>query len=367
MFPHGQGATLAVIIEGASLTLGILYDGALVAETIAELALQERTREQAVAALIQLLTEKGPSFLESYKASGGHRIRSILIVLYAPFAEAQIVSAIHSFPADHAMTDAVLDACAREALKDLPQQPGFLSASMLQSRLNGYPTGTPEGKYARTVELVGIAARTSSQIKDRLLAAAHALAPSAAVVIKPGALALIEASRRISKPPPNALILYLAREETVLVIIREGVPDFCGSIPIGLRHIAEFAFPNQSPEALLSALRLVSQNAGSDVAAADANNALAAIEPKLAQQYGEAFAALSSQSRLPGHILLAAPPEALEWFTHFLTRIDFAPFTFTAQPFQVTTLLVPQPRGAAHATSGIGLAMALLLLAPHAA
>jgi hypothetical protein len=127
-------------------------------------------------------------------------------------------------------------------------------------------------------------------------------------------------------------------------------------VNVGVRTIAEHINPGVPTEATIATLKL---STGGDPTKNDAS--LSAVEPEIAKKFGEAFAAMSTPLRLPVHVLLIAPAELSEWFSQFLTRIDFAPFTLTAQPFETQIAsFIDKDTKEMHADMELALALGLL-------
>ena len=55
--------------------------------------------------------------------------------------------------------------------------------------------------------------------------------------------------------------------------------------------------------------------------------------------------------RLPDTLVLLAHPDILPWLSKFFSRIDFAQFTVTTQPFTVRTMLPNNAPGDASQTA----------------
>jgi len=358
-----HGATLVVAIGAGQLSLGVVskINKATALELSASgfLAPEKRSSAQTAAALKQLLSDKLTSLLKTHADRRGPKIRAVFLVLEAPLSQAFVVRAQRVFPAPERVTDTLLN-----ALGQLAHEPNFLSASMLRVQLNGYNTERPEGKYATSVDLIGLAATADPALKESLLATLRSLLPSAKIAIWPGTLALIRSTaEQGGEEGRNSLTLYVSSEGTELVAFHDGIPTTCAFIPVGTRVIAERASPGKPALSTLAALRLAAKGDISDAAAAEGEASLVRIESELAHDFGDPLARLASEQRLPPAVLLIAPQEIEEWFSRFIGRLDFAPFTMTALPFAVRAMQpLNLPSGEAPAQGDIMLALALSLL-----
>lgn len=361
--PHHSGATFLVSIGAANISLGILEyqkDGPVLRLSLSgSLSAEERSDPQAASGLKNLLQTKVPALLKLYAGAPGHmKIREVFAVVHSPISSSQIVTDTRFLKTEERITDALLDECAKSALGDIAKHPDFLSARLLQVRLNGYATARPEGKYATELEVIGLACELDRAFREPVLSAFEKALPGVAVTLRSGVLAIaaLEAAR-----DDECVIFLLSTEGTEIVVMRRGVPTTCAFVPIGVRAIAERAGKGAPAESLLATLRIVRSGNGSDVALQEAEAALGAVEPEVAKIFGESFAALSSPLRLPTRAYLVSPPELRDWFNRFLTRIDFAPFTLTAQPFEVRPIVLPD-LGPQQKENDTNLILATLLL-----
>ena len=341
--PSHHGATFLVSIGAANISLGIVEyqkgGPVLCLSMSASLSAEERGEAQAATGLKNLLKEKIPALLKLYAGTPKAKtIRDVFALVHSPISRSQIVTNTRSFEAEEKITDALLDECARSALGEISKRPDFLGARLLQVRLNGYATARCEGKYATEVEVIGLACELDHAFRDPILSALQAALPGVPVNFRSGILAMaaIERSHDV-----DCVIFLLSTEGTEIVVMRRGVPTTCAFVPIGMRSIAERASKGAPAEAILATLRIVRSGKGSDTALQEAEVSLGAIEPDVAKVFGESLALLSSTLRVPVRALVVCPPEMTEWFGRFLTRIDFAPFTLTAQPFEVTPVVLP--------------------------
>ena len=363
-----QGATLVVSIGAAQVALCIVVQSrgtqAIVLSAEGALAPEKRSNPQTSAALKQLLLDKATTLLKTYSDTNAARIRRVFVVLEAPLSQASIVSARKTFPEAERVTDTLLDSLARSALADAGSKADFLSASMLRVQLNGYNTERPEGKYAMAVDLIGLTATAEAGLKDALVATLQTLLPDVRISMWSGTLALIKTVLdRGGVDADNSLALHVSVEGTELVAFHDRVPSICAFIPVGMRTIAEKAAPGKPAQATLDALRLATRGELSDTAVATDESSLMRMESELAHDFGEALSKLSAGQRLPPGALLIAPPEIADWFSRFISRIDFAPFTMTAQPF-TASILRPQDtsQNGRGAPNSIALSLALSLL-----
>jgi hypothetical protein len=136
------------------------------------------------------------------------------------------------------------------------------------------------------------------------------------------------------------VIANVGAEASYIVAVRKDELSDYLTLPIGIasvvRHIAgEKGLPAQIP----SLLRMAAAESCHDPACEEVKAGLARFEPELVKTFGEAFATLARARRLPNECVLIAHADFAPWLEHFLTRIDFAPFTITMQPLNVETLI----------------------------
>ncbi len=344
---NSMGATLIVSAGSLGVSLFVMKNETEITSEYtkhAELALQSRSIEQTANSLKQLIIENGESLIRSYQQTSGHHVGKVLLLLQAPLVESFTVQSTKTFQVPTKITDAVLDLVARDALGNLNQKDTFLSVTMLRVNLNGYVTSRAEGKYATTVELTGLVTIMEHSLHEIFLSAFQTILPHSQIVMRSDALALTQVAKTLGDSrAENSLIVFLSGDVTEFVAMHEGIPTTCGYVPVGVRHIAELAFPNRSAQTSFEDLRLSVRGKQTDEGISSSESSLISIESDLARKYGESLSKISSVQRLPPSILLIAPDELSDWFARFLERIDFAPFTMTSKPFLVS--LTPHPPG----------------------
>ncbi len=130
----------------------------------------------------------------------------------------------------------------------------------------------------------------------------------------------------------------MASEGTNFVVIRDGITTDHATIPEGKNSILKRISGNGMTEETLTLLRLIARGECHDPACEAVQIAMAKAEPELVRAFGEVIAKLVMQQRLPNHLILATHEDLIPWLSSFFSRIDFAQFTTTTQPFAVTPL-----------------------------
>ena len=150
-------------------------------------------------------------------------------------------------------------------------------------------------------------------------------------------------------------------EGTTLTATRNGVTTEHELVPEGLHTILKRISESGMPEETLSLIRMLSRDQCSDPACGTMQASIARVEPELVRIFGEAMGKCASLHRLPDTLILIAHPDILSWLSVFFSRIDFAQFTLTTQPFVVKALDHAELIGSVQSLNGVVLDSGLAL------
>ncbi|MSU73709.1 hypothetical protein EXS56_01060 [Candidatus Kaiserbacteria bacterium] len=333
------------------------------------LPLEERTTEAITAALGTHLVEVGKSVLAVYQKSGGSAPESVYAIVRAPWTRSKTVEARTSFPEVTQITDKIIGGLAQQALASDKEfdRAHILEAGVIRIEVNGYPTGEPEGASGHRLSVAALISDCDPTFKTTLTSALQQLFGGQKVVIRSGVHAILSILRNKADAwDKNFLVVDMASEGTNFVVIRDGITTDHATIPEGKNSILKRISGNGMTEETLTLLRLLARGECHDPACEAIQVAMAKAEPELVRTFGEVIAKLVVQQRLPNHLILATHQDLVPWLSSFFSRIDFAQFTTTTQPFVVTPLkpadlthlALPEP--GIHADTGILIAAALV-------
>jgi hypothetical protein len=309
------------------------------------LPLEERPQETNASLVVQQLSSAGEKALASLAQSAfkGRSIDAICAIVGAPWARTFSARATSVFQEETAITAAMISALAQQALADQKDidRANLLEASVVRVLLNGYPTGKPAGKRAHELGIFALVSDCDVAVRKGANEALARLFPEAPTTWHSGARSVLSVVKE-GEHIDAYVVVKVSGEATDIVVVRKGVLSESASVPIGLRSILS-SFAKEKPlEETLALLDMLETDQCEGSACDALKTAIAKAEPDLARQFGETMAKLGAPRRLPNDLLLIAPAHFLPWLSRFFSRIDFAPFTATTQPFSVRTPSLPK-------------------------
>jgi hypothetical protein len=343
---------------------------AVLAASRSVLPIEERTQEATIAGIGAHLAKSGEDAQKAYAARAGKGMKSVgslLCVMRAPWSRSRVVQASSVFEHETLVTGELIAGLAQQALageRELDRG-NFLEASVVRVELNGYPTGEPEGKYAREAEVFALASDCDPRIRAEVEASLQVVFPHLSPLFRSGTRALVSVVRERDDRDNSSFIVDMASEATTLTVIRDGVMQDHRTIPEGVRTILKRVSASGMPEETLSLMRMLARDQCSQPACDDLRASLARVEPEFVRVFGEAMGKSASGRRLPDALLLIVNPDMAPWLSKFFSRIDFTQFTLTAQPFAVEALAPADfarwvlPESGVTLDSGIALSCAL--------
>ncbi len=302
------------------------------------LPIQERPREACAPALMDALTQAGESILKEYAKTGGAPIGALYCIIRAPWSKSKTARVKKTFETDTKITKALIKQLAQEALAspDLDKA-NFLEASIVRIELNGYPTGKPEGKLARSVSVVALASGCDPTMKDCVTRALSTLMPHHKPVFRSSVRALITVVQECV-PHHEYLLLDVGTEATAIVAVRDGSPDEQVVVQEGVRTVLKRVASEAVPEETVTFMNMIAKDQCESAACKTLQENTAKVEPEIVKAFGEGMAECATPHRLPNILVLATHGDMNDWMKGFFSRIDFSQFTKTMQPFTDLTL-----------------------------
>lgn len=267
------------------------------------------------------------------------RVTTIYAFVHAPWTHSTVAHALRTFDADVRVTEDIIAALGKEALDASGRgSRDLFEASVVRVELNGYPTGSPVGKTAHRI----LASSLSSTCEPAIYRAvgdvlSQQFPSTRPVVWRSGARAVVAVSNTLSGKLNDSIIIEIGSEASTIIVVRRGVLAEEELLSEGMNALLR-SLGGDSIQETLNVLHLIGQDLCESAACEDMNAALARVEPDLVRLFGERFAKLATERRLPSSIILLAHPDVQQWLSHFFARIDFTQFSVTAQPFSVTVL-----------------------------
>jgi hypothetical protein len=320
--PHGP----AIVLESSRMTLPI----------------EERTTDASIAGIMGKLVEAGNEVLKSYSAkhaNGMPHIDSVHAVIRAPWTSARSLQAATTFDKPTVVTAVTIDKLAKEALARIgtADKSDFLDAGVVRVQLDGYPTKHPVGKRVRQVVVTVVVSACDVAMKSAAEKALGNVFPHVPITMRSSTRATLAVLRE-TLSIPNYLVIDMGSTGTSMAVVRNGVASEQAIVQDGIHTILKRSANGLIPEETLTLIRMLSRGHCDDDACKKFEASFAAVEPEIVRIMGEALSALSSTDKLPNRLILVAHPDVAPWLSKFFSRIDFAQFTETFQPFSVATV-----------------------------
>lgn len=320
------------------------------------LRLDEGTPEQILSATLQSLPETTQNLLTLFQDRKGTSASTPdegYVIFHAPWVRAFGARVEGNLGAERVIEEDMIRSLSKEALKHMEglDQSRFFEASVLRVDVNGYPTKKPEGKKASTVAVTALGCDIDTNTRRSVLEALSSVFPGRSWKERSAirVAASVVSEEWLSKR--EYVFVDIASDGTDITVMRKNETTEHILAPEGVRTILKKVTPtNGLPEETLSLLSLIASDQCDDDACAPVRDALGKAEVDLAKIFGEAFAAVSKNRRLPNALVLSVHPALAPWFEHFFSRVDFGQFTATTEPFSVETL---SPAHLSHTVSSV--------------
>ncbi|MDO8514089.1 MAG: hypothetical protein Q7S50_00935 [bacterium] len=349
---RGRGKIVAVAdIGSGSAAVAILAlhpraPATVLAATRAILPIEERTQEALIAGIGEQLVKAAGEAQKQYAAmnpKGVKPVRALYCIIRAPWSRSQTALSGTAFKEETTITEQMVSGLAQQAIatvKELDPQ-NFFETSVTRVELNGYPTGEPIGKRAREIRISTLVSDCNPRIRAEVESSLQSVFPHLSPVFRSSTRALVSVLRELPQRERDYFIVDMASEGTSLIAVRDGVPAEHISISEGVRTILNRISDTGLPEETLSLIRMLAREECSTTACETIQRSLGLLEPELVRVFGEAMSTCAKEMRLPNALLLIAHPDVSPWLSKFFSRIDFAQFTMTTQPFIVGTIDIP--------------------------
>lgn len=344
---HKSGTVAVCDIGSGSVAVGIveIHPGSaarIVASERRALKLEERSAAQSVDQIKTLTQETASAVLDVHIKQGGHPPEEVIAILHVPWVRSETVSKSKKFDEPVTITATHIRELAQEAAQEKTalKTENIFERSVLWIALNGYPTKKPEGKQAARIGLTVL----QSEIRDGLLRTLTDVLGSVfvgrIVAFHSISFVLQVVIREYLPMMENYTLIDVTSMATSTSVIRKGSLASHQDAPIGWRTIvSELASIHGTTQTeALSRMRLMSEDVCTDAVCQSVGQALSKMEPKFVDAYGTMFNELTKQKKIPGTVILVAPPDIGGWFAGVLSRIDFAQFSMSEKPFSIQFL-----------------------------
>ncbi|OGG53225.1 hypothetical protein A3H16_02545 [Candidatus Kaiserbacteria bacterium RIFCSPLOWO2_12_FULL_53_8] len=324
------------------------------------LGIEERTKEQLIVGIGQMLSDVGTKVLKSYtESAAGKKLgppQQVYCIIRAPWARSFSANAEIIFPQEQVITKKMIGDLAKEALakNTAIDRTNILESVVIRVELNGYATGKPLGKHAHEIRSTTFESDCESAMRKAIVEGLGTLLPGRNPTLRSSARAFLKIVQERSAHPSAYVIIDMGSEATTFIAVHDGIVTNSAVIPEGVRTMLHRIVGGSGmQEETLALMRMVVAGSCSAAACATLNDALARIEPELVRVFGGAMANFSATRRLPNTLILSTHPDIAPWLGHLFSRIDFSQFTATLQPFSVELLTSQHLRDAAAPIAGL--------------
>ena len=302
----------------------------------------ERSTEQLITGIAGIIKDAHTAAMASYAASQQKiygPAREVYCVIRTPWTQSQTRRVEQFFEKSIRVQDSHISELAKKALAQSGvERANLLEASVSEIELSGYPTHSPVGKNTQQIT-VGVLISTIDQaFRSAVTPAVQAVFPGLDAKWRSHTRAALSLLNKMPEETRDCVLVDISNENTTFVVVRKNLIEGQGQAPEGVRKILERVAPGKPEEETLSMIRMLNHEACSGEACDAIMGAMGKAEPEIVHLFGEVCATLSSVRRLPRHVILLTHTDLAIWLTKILNRVDFAAFTATSLPFQVTTL-----------------------------
>ncbi|MDZ4226880.1 MAG: hypothetical protein U1D26_00185, partial [Patescibacteria group bacterium] len=287
----------------------------------ATIPIEERTPQATMAAISAELLRIGQETMNNRaKAGDTGRPESIYCVLRAPWSFSESVRADSSYEGDVEVAEEMIKELAHQALArgSTVNTENFLEANVAQVRLNGYPTASPEGKFAHSIAVVGLVSGSEQWVRASLQGTLDKLLPHTPIVWRSGARALIAAIQAAYPHRDEYFAAEVGGEGTMFAVVREGAPEKQCFVPQGVNAVIRAVSKKGTlPEDTLSLIRMIGRDQCERSQCDELIKDLARTEPELMRSFGECMAKCAEPRKLPDRMVLFAHTDMAQWLARF--------------------------------------------------
>ena len=331
----GSGSAAAAIMQLRSGNAAIVH-----AATRVSLSFEDRTADQSISAISQAIKEAGEKTFTFYRSMKDHPTPTKLFVfLRVPWSRSKSAESNRKFEEETLVTDKIISQLAKQILtdeKDIDTK-NLLEATVMKILLNGYEVSDPKGKRAHDVTVTVLLSDVNLKVKAAVLESAKSVFPSLVPGWRTHSRALLRILGSSTEDWHDSVVVDVGTESTSISVVREGTLSEEISIDDGSRMILKTIAKKGMPEETIALLALLEKDEAGE-STEQIRTLIAQAEPDLVRIFGEQFSLMAAQRRLPNKLMLVVHPDLSPMLSRFLSRIDFAQFTITNQPFSVLAI-----------------------------
>ena len=297
---------------------------------------ERRSPGHTDSAVIALLADACTKAAEALaRMERGDSVECCYAILGTPWVHSATVRVETKFEYPKKISEGIIVSLSQMALDKQTEldKAKIFEASIESVELNGYPTESPEGKTADHVRVSALLSQCEPDMKANVTELMRRHFPASSVLLRSDVRALFAATREVGLGLRSRTILSVGSDTSTCMVVRKGAIGEHIVIPMGTAAIVRQISGKGLPEETLSILRMAARGTCSTPACDALTVSLAVAEPGMVKTYGQSLAIIASRYRLPNDAILIVRPEFAPWMEQFFSRIDFAQFTKTTQPF----------------------------------
>ena len=369
---HKRGKLVAVADVGtgsAAIALMTIEPGAparVIAAERAILPIETRSQDATITGVATQLTVAGEKIQKTHSAlmqKGAGPVKELFVILRAPWVRSRVARALATFKGDSLITSRMITDMAEKMLAEDPalDKNNLLEATIVRTELNGYPCAKPAGKHARSLSVFALLSEAAAGVRPEVESSLQKIFPHLTPVFRSATRASIGVLKVLPGIGSDYVVVDIASEGTILTSVRDGIAAEHEQVPEGMRGIVQRITVSGLPEETLSMMRMVARDECSDPACEAIRTAITRVEPELVRIFGEVMAKCIVDRRLPNTLVLLVHPDLSNWLSKFFSRIDFAQFTQTTQPFTVRSIETGELSALVRPEDGVSLDSGLAL------
>lgn len=292
------------------------------------------------ATLTPLIREASDAVLKVYAEHDAAKKYGPVRHVYAGLDLPSVVSetaVVHENNSGAGITDTLIKTLAGKAVAGMKGVGRVFETSVTRVLLNGYPTGKPRHKVARDISVMVFRGALDDPTLSAIEGALHASFPGRDIIFRSHTRVLqsvLHERANIS----NYVVLAMRSDSTSFTVVRKDELGETQMVGEGTRNILKRISGIGLSAETYTLLRMVAAGTCSTPACKELESALAKEEPELVKVFGGALSAIASSRRVPDALVLSVHSPLLPWLSKFFSRLDFAQFTNTLQPFTVELL-----------------------------
>ncbi|MBI2048432.1 MAG: hypothetical protein HYT30_00695 [Parcubacteria group bacterium] len=342
--------TLAVCdIGSGSIAVAIVEASIINSESSARILVSERRTipvEMKTAPTIDqlktLTQETATAVLDQHAKKGGSPPEEVVAIVHAPWVRSETLSASQALGKQEVVSAKMITAIAQQATQGQStlDAANMFERSVTRVALNGYPTAQPEGKTAARIDISVLQSEINPEFKQAISTALGSAFVGRTITFHSAFFALTVVIRSCMPDITHYTLIDVTSIATSAVVIRRNAVLEHADAPLGWRTVtAELAtITGTTPAEALSRVRIATEETCTDALCQSVIGSLAKIEPTFVDAYGKMFNELAKAKRIPAMLILVAPPDVGPWFANIFSKIDFAQFAISEQPFSVHQL-----------------------------